>query len=434
MLGLPLLIYVLTAVVFAMLGSRLFYNGLNSMLLGIVVLLLLALVIMAITSGVVYSHWLDLIGKGATLGKNKFNIYVSTKRCVVWVRSRRYLCENMEVNGARFAYHGRGITILLSWLLIFVVLVLLSLALAIFSPGSEGLETLAFLILLPVMIIKGLSYHATMTSFANIRFGVQCHLLRGWWIMLGLPLLIYVLTAVVFAMLGSRLFYNGLNSMLLGIVVLLLLALVIMAITSGVVYSQTNYAAVFFRCCRSCNVKRPEQAPACVVIFLWATAILLPFIIIFIGFLFSAFAQLLTGCMFGLCSEGSALFMALRHLGAILGGYIFLTIGIVLSMAYLRVALRNHAMNNLVLGDSVHFRSTLTFFGLAPRLLALTFLTPLTLGLTYPWFKIDLLRYIAENTTMVGEFDSLDLQPAAPPQPTVSDKLCGGFFPMLPFL
>ncbi|PLF81542.1 hypothetical protein B6I98_26940 [Klebsiella quasipneumoniae] len=91
-------------------------------------------------------------------------------------------------------------------------------------------------------------------------------------------------------------------------------------------------------------------------------------------------------------------------------------------------------MNNLVLGDSVHFRSTLTFFGLAPRLLALTFLTPLTLGLAYPWFKIDLLRYIAENTTMVGELDSLDLQPAAPPQPTVSDKLCGGFFPMLPFL
>jgi uncharacterized membrane protein YjgN (DUF898 family) len=28
-------------------------------------------------------HWYDLIGKGATLGKNKFNIYVSTKRCVV---------------------------------------------------------------------------------------------------------------------------------------------------------------------------------------------------------------------------------------------------------------------------------------------------------------------------------------------------------------
>lgn len=75
-------------------GKSALYNGLNSMLLGIVVLLLLALVIMAITSGVVYSHWLDLIGKGATLGKNKFNIYVSTKRCVViFYGQRRFCCR-----------------------------------------------------------------------------------------------------------------------------------------------------------------------------------------------------------------------------------------------------------------------------------------------------------------------------------------------------
>lgn len=54
------------------------------------------------------------------------------------MRDRRYLCENMELNGTRFGYHGRGITILLSWMLIFVVLVILGLALAIFYPGSEG--------------------------------------------------------------------------------------------------------------------------------------------------------------------------------------------------------------------------------------------------------------------------------------------------------
>jgi uncharacterized membrane protein YjgN (DUF898 family) len=72
-----------------------------------------------------------------------------------------------------------------------------------------------------------------------------------------------------------------------------------------------------------------------------------------------------------------------------------------------------------VLGDHVHFRSTLTFCGLAPRILALTFLSLLTLGLAYPWFKIVLLRYLAENTTMVGELDSLDLQPAAPAADTI---------------
>ncbi|CAM3777267.1 Inner membrane protein YjgN [Klebsiella quasivariicola] len=352
-----------------------------------------------------------------------------------WVRNHRYLCENMEVNGVRFAYHGRGITIFLSWLLIFIVLLIVSLALAIFAPGCEGLETLVFVILLPVMFIRGLNYHANMTSFATIRFGVQCNLLRGWWIMLGLPLLIYVITAVVFSVLGSRLWFGyGINGMLVGLVILFLLTLCIMAVTSGVVYSHWYDLIGKGATLGKNKFNIYVSTKRCVVIFLLATAILLPFIIIFVGFLFSAVAQLLTGCMFGLCREGSALFMALRHLGAILGGYLFLTIGIVLSIAYLRVALRNHVINNLVLGDHVHFRSTLTFCGLAPRILALTFLSLLTLGLTYPWFKIVLLRYLAENTTMVGELDSLDLQPAAPPQPTRSDKLCGGFFPTLPFL
>ncbi len=156
-----------------------------------------------------------------------------------WVRNHRYLCENMEVNGVRFAYHGRGITIFLSWLLIFIVLLIVSLALAIFAPGCEGLETLVFVILLPVMFIRGLNYHANMTSFATIRFGVQCNLLRGWWIMLGLPLLIYVITAVVFSVLGSRLWFGyGINGMLVGLVILFLLTLCIMAVTSGVVYSH----------------------------------------------------------------------------------------------------------------------------------------------------------------------------------------------------
>jgi len=130
------------------------------------------------------------------------NVILSIITCGIfipwaWVRSRRYLCENMEVNGTRFGYHGRGIAILLSWVLIFVILVLLGLALAIFHPGSEGLEMLLFLILLPVMIIKGLSYHAMMTSFGKIRFGFQCHPLRAWWVMLGMPALMFILLLVI---------------------------------------------------------------------------------------------------------------------------------------------------------------------------------------------------------------------------------------------
>ncbi len=352
-----------------------------------------------------------------------------------WVRSRRYLCENMELNGIRFGYHGRGITILLSWVLIFVVLVLLSLALAIFYPGSEGLEMLLFLILLPVMITKGLSYHAVMTSFGKIRFGFQCHPLRAWWVMLGMPVLIYVLMAVLLSMSGRYLgFYYGVTSMILSVVFLTLLMLLIIGITNGVVYSHwlelIGKGATFGK--NKFNIHISTKR--CVIIFLWATAILLPFIILFIVFLLSVFTQMITGCMFGMCNESTALLMALQHLGSVVGGYIFLAIGIVISMAYVWVALRNHALNNLQLGDRVHFRSTLTFSALAPRLLGLTFLSPLTLGLAYPWLKINLLRYIAANTAVVGELDSLDLEPETAPQPAASGKLCSGFFPMLPFL
>lgn len=75
-----------------------------------------------------------------------------------------------------------------------------------------------------------------MTSFGKTRFGFQCHPLRAWWVMLGMPVLIYVLMVVLFSMLGSNLgFYYGINSMILSIVFLALLALFIIGITNGVV-------------------------------------------------------------------------------------------------------------------------------------------------------------------------------------------------------
>lgn len=352
-----------------------------------------------------------------------------------WVRCRRYLCENMEFNGVRFGYHGRGITLLLSWLLIIAVLVLLSLGLTLFYPGREGLVLLLVFILLPVMIIKGLSYHATMTSFDKVRFGFQCHPLRAWWIMFGMPVLIYVLTLIVLAMLGSRFgYYYGINGMLLGIVVLTLLALVIGCVTNGLVYS--HWLDLIGKGARLGNNKFNINISTkrCIIIFSWAAVICLPFIVLFSYFLISSFSRLITGCMFGLCTESTALLMAMQHLAAVMGGYFILTIGIVLSTAYAWAALRNHAFNNLVLGDSVQFRSTLTFYGLAPRLLGLIFLPLFTLGLTYPWLKIHLIRYIAANTAVVGEPESLDLEPDTASQPALADKLCGGFLPVLPFL
>ena len=352
-----------------------------------------------------------------------------------WVRSRRYLCENMELNGTRFGYHGRGITILLSWMLIFVVLVILGLALAIFYPGSEGGEMLLFLLLLPVMITKGLSYHAMMTSFGKTRFGFECHPLRAWWVMLGMPALMLILLLVIITMYESSLdIFYGPGNIIISIILITLLVLFSVCVISGIVYSHWLEIIGKGAALGKSKFNIHISTKRCVVIFLWATAISLPFVLIFIIFLLSAFSQMITGCMFGLCTESAALLMVLQHLSAVAGGYFFFMIGLVLSAAYAWAALRNHALNNLVLGDGIQFRSTLTFSGLAPRLLGLTFLPLFTLGLTYPWLKINLMRYIAANTVAIGELDSLNMEPDAAPQPKVTEKLCGGFFPMLPFL
>ncbi|WP_434660404.1 YjgN family protein [Klebsiella sp. MISC125] len=368
------------------------------------------------------------------------NVILSIITCGIfipwaWVRSRRYLCENMEVNGTRFGYHGRGITILLSWVLIFVVLVILGLALAIFYPGSEGGEMLLFLILLPVMITKGLSYHAMMTSFGKTRFGFQCHPLRAWWVMLGMPVLMLILLLVIITMYESSLdIFYGTGNIIISVILITLLVLFSVCVISGIVYSHWLEIIGKGAALGKNKFDIHISTKRCVVIFLWATAISLPFVLIFIIFLLSAFSQMITGCMFGLCTESTALLMALQHLSAVAGGYFFFMIGLVLSAAYAWAALRNHALNNLVLGDGIQFRSTLTFSGLAPRLLGLTFLPLFTLGLTYPWLKINLMRYIAANTAAIGELDSLNMEPDAAPQPKVTEKLCGGFFPMLPFL
>ena len=42
------------------------------------------------------------------------------------VRSRRYIYENMELNGARFGYHATGLAIFLSWLFLVFVIILIS--------------------------------------------------------------------------------------------------------------------------------------------------------------------------------------------------------------------------------------------------------------------------------------------------------------------
>lgn len=85
-------------------------------------------------------------------------------------------------------------------------------------------------------------------------------------------------------------------------------------------------------------------------------------------------------------------------------------LGIAVVTSYLIVAFRNHFLNNLTLADGeIRFRSTLTCHGMVYRLCGLYVLSAITCGLAYPLLRMWLIRWLAENTFVVGDLDALAL-------------------------
>lgn len=351
-----------------------------------------------------------------------------------WVRDRRYLAENSELNGMRFGYHGRGGTLLLSGVVLVLVLMGCSVLLSFIHPQGATLGMLLFFLLLPVLVVKGLGYHASMTSFHQLRFGFHTSALRAWWVMLGLPVLMFILLGCLLTLMSSSLSLSWSRG-------LLILAAALIGFTAffgscailGLVYSHwldlVGKSATLGKYAFNITI----SSRRCVKIFLLALVIQLPFILVFFLVLTSVMSRMITNCMFGICNESTAAMLIAENISVIALAYIINIVGIILSAAYTGVALRNHAINNLVLGNTLQFGSTLSFSGLAPRLLGLLFGSILTLGLAWPWLRIMLARYIATNTTVQGEVDALAFTQEEAPVPT-GNKLCAVFIPTLPFI
>lgn len=67
-------------------------------------------------------------------------------------------------------------------------------------------------------------------------------------------------------------------------------------------------------------------------------------------------------------------------------------------------------LNNLSLAnDSIRFHSSVTAHGMLWRLLVVFVISGVTLGLAYPWLKIWLVSWLAQNTQVRGDLDSLEL-------------------------
>ena len=356
------------------------------------------------------------------------NVILSMITCGIFlpwafVRTRRYLYENMELNGARFNYHASGGAIFISWIILSIIIVALCFIELTITQSDEAMfAPWVFMLFYPFMMVKSLSYHAAMTTLNGIRFGFQCSMLRAWWIMIGIPIVTALLLVVIFNgyihLIGAP---SSIDAVIILIVCSVVFGMIVIAAVNGIVY---RYWIDLFAKNASFGTNKFDvniKTSKCVIISIISMVILIPFILVISRIIITSFHHILSGSPNG-------------YMGMFTLAYLLYIVGIMLAFAYVFSALRNYTFNNLTLGDDIRFHSSLTFFGMAANLLLLAFGSLITLGLAYPWLKIRLIRYQANHTSLSGSLDALDLGDDKRPLDTgIFARISRGAAPTLPF-
>lgn len=326
------------------------------------------------------------------------------------VRSRRYVYENLELNGARFGYHAKGGALFLSW---FVLLVLYVGAIIInqFQPLAATLVFLFLMIISPFLLVKSLQYNALMTTLNNVRFSFHCPMKSAWWVMMGLPVLLLCLVAGELFIAFKIMFSDSSSNMIVGkIAVLVIMGFVSMGITNGYVYAKWlklmgkggQYGMHKF----DINVSENQ----CIKICLLSFAILVPFILLIMYLLAPVFSSAVMPEMMGEMDEMAQLALVSNFHTKIFACYMLYFAAILLSSAYIWQAFRNHFMNGLTLADGrIRFSSTLTLHGVVLQLFLLGVVSMVTCGIAYPWMKMRFIRYQAAHSHLAGQLDGIDL-------------------------
>ncbi|EAQ7275460.1 DUF898 domain-containing protein [Salmonella enterica] len=348
------------------------------------------------------------------------------------VKCRRYIYTNMTLNNQPFAYKATGGALFISVLLVFIIYIV---SLSLIEHGHPGLGFTLFGLLIaitPFMAVKGLQYQAMMTSLNGVHFGFQCSMRRAWWYMFALPVLLMVALYIVLYIIS--LVTIAVGGLVFNIVFLGLLAIIGIGVINGITYSKwmtlfgngANFGIHRF----SIQVNVKTCIRGCVL----AMLTLFPFAVV-IGYLIApVFTDMILLSMMGNAQAGGALI--LQYYGQIMACYFLYFLAIMVVSSYLYAALRNLFLNNLSLANnSIRFHSSVTSHGMLWRLLVVVMISGVTLGLAYPWLKIWLVSWLAQNTQVQGDLDSLELtNDETPLENSLLMWISRGIMPYFPFI
>lgn len=104
------------------------------------------------------------------------------------VRNKRYFYGNTQVDGSSFEYLANPIAILKGRLIAFAVFMAYFVSVS-FQPLAEPVFLIAFIIALPWLVIRSLTFNARNSAFRNVRFDFKGRYGEAIKLFFGLPLL-----------------------------------------------------------------------------------------------------------------------------------------------------------------------------------------------------------------------------------------------------
>jgi len=326
------------------------------------------------------------------------------------VRRRRYFYGNTEISGDRFDYHARPIDILKGRIIVFVGLVLFFI-LSATLPFITLVFMLAFLALIPWLVIRSWRYNAIMSSFRGIRFNYHCRIGRAYWVMYLAPILLIISAYMImgwFAMIASSL--SNLNATLIIGGLGVLLFLVALAVVQGIIAAMNHdlYINNMFFGKLAFNADLSKKA--LIKIVLISFLIMLPFLVITGLLMGSLFVSIIFAFAMGANDPVMMNSLILGNILNIILAFIILMIGGLVASAYLIVAQRNYVFSKTKLGDKLRLKSTLSTGSYLGLMAVNTLIVIFTLGLGTPVAEVRLARYLAEHTELEGDISLLDVE------------------------
>lgn len=282
------------------------------------------------------------------------------------VRTMRYFYGNTQLDNAPFDYLASPKAILRGWAVASLIFVAYS-AVTRMVPASAPLFSIAFVVALPWIIVRAMSFRLRNTAYRNIRFGFDKDYREAIKVFIGMGILVPLTAGLIFPYFAYRQkkFY-----------------------VDHTAFGQTHF-------------KLPDMALVFYEIYM-VVAIVFLALVLALSYLLPAMItpEVQAAGMNPALGDGPARPFPVGFFSIIVAGLLTAAF----SYPYLRATVTNALWNHASIGGH-RFESTLTTRGLTWLYFSNWLAITLSLGLLTPWTKIRKARYQAENLAMVTSGD-----------------------------